>query len=582
MDLNGFSPAFKYEPFENSAESANEQISTANFITKLNSPEKTVHPLLIDTSRCETFHYDTLPKISSEYHHTDVSDVDSSYKSSDSMDVEELSGTSTDDSVKQDLFCNVTVSCLQSYDDLEKTCNSMGLRFVDSTKDECLLKITEDMKSEYNLKSCSVKCLQSIEDLEKECEKLNLYFNSGKVYEVDMILEDKIEEGEKFYLVKWKNYELKYNTWEPEYHLTGCQVLISYYESIRKSSPQLTKDMLVHFISDLTTRKPYDFLTLTKLCNIISDTSEDRCDNTTITQLRLKVKKVFEIPHAKLFKIKNKLLELMRFSEKRKCVLLNLKEWEKNLNYYNPSPYIEVENNVDLEIAPDGFQFIFDYMANDIEICEEPVAFCDCDDCYSDRKSCCPLDSDAHFAYNKYRRLQLLPGYPVYECNKKCKCGKDCINRVVQNGQHVKVAIFRTSNGCGWGLKTLETIQKDQFVLEYLGEILTSEEAELRGNIYDYVGRSYLFDLDYGEENCKYTVDAGHFGNASHFINHSCDPNLHVFAVWINQQDPHLPRLAFFAKRKINRGEELTFDYKMVKNHDRFGLQDSELEERIP
>ncbi|PRD28787.1 UNVERIFIED_CONTAM: Histone-lysine N-methyltransferase SUV39H1 [Trichonephila clavipes] len=112
--------------------------------------------------------------------------------------------------------------------------------------------------------------------------------------------------------------------------------------------------------------------------------------------------------------------------------------------------------------------------------------------------------------------------------------------------------------------------------------ILTSEEAEMRGNIYDYVERSYLFDLDYGEENCKYTVDAGHYGNAAHFINHSCNPNLHVFAVWINNQDPQLPRLAFFAKKKINRGEELTFDYKMVKNHDKFGRQNSRLEERIP
>lgn len=31
--------------------------------------------------------------------------------------------------------------------------------------------------------------------------------------------------------------------------------------------------------------------------------------------------------------------------------------------------------------------------------------------------------------------------------------------------------------------------------------------------------------------------------------------------VWINTQDRSLPRLAFFASRDINVGEELTFDY---------------------
>lgn len=51
-------------------------------------------------------------------------------------------------------------------------------------------------------------------------------------------------------------------------------------------------------------------------------------------------------------------------------------------------------------------------------------------------------------------------------------------------------------------------------------------------------------------------------------LNHfQCDPNLHVFAVWINEEDPNLPRLAFFAKRRILKGEELTFDYKMQKDY---------------
>ena len=44
-------------------------------------------------------------------------------------------------------------------------------------------------------------------------------------------------------------------------------------------------------------------------------------------------------------------------------------------------------------------------------------------------------------------------------------------------------------------------------------------------------------------------VDAAHYGNLSHFINHSCDPNLSIFNVYINCLDPNLPQLCLFARR---------------------------------
>lgn len=53
-------------------------------------------------------------------------------------------------------------------------------------------------------------------------------------------------------------------------------------------------------------------------------------------------------------------------------------------------------------------------------------------------------------------------------------------------------------------------------------QIITSEEAERRGQIYDRQGATYLFDLDYVED--VYTVDAAYYGNISHFVNHSVSP----------------------------------------------------------
>ncbi|KFM76056.1 Histone-lysine N-methyltransferase SUV39H2, partial [Stegodyphus mimosarum] len=187
------------------------------------------------------------------------------------------------------------------------------------------------------------------------------------------------------------------------------------------------------------------------------------------------------MPNSELCPISNSLEQIMLLYECRKVVLVKTAEWETSINSLNPTAFIKVENDVDLEEPPVDFQFIHDYISLNVDIHRQPLAFCCCDNCYENRHSCCPKDSDGHFAYDRYRRLMLLPGYPIYECNKLCKCPPTCVNRVVQHGQKVKVAIFRTSNGCGWGLKSLEMIQKDQFVLEYLGEIF---ENFLRPNAF--------------------------------------------------------------------------------------------------
>ena len=51
--------------------------------------------------------------------------------------------------------------------------------------------------------------------------------------------------------------------------------------------------------------------------------------------------------------------------------------------------------------------------------------------------------------------------------------------------------------------------------------MITYEEAERRGKNYDANGMTYLFDLDYNDSDAQFTVDAGIYGNVSHFVNHS-------------------------------------------------------------
>lgn len=106
----------------------------------------------------------------------------------------------------------------------------------------------------------------------------------------------------------------------------------------------------------------------------------------------------------------------------------------------------------------------------------------------------------------------------------------------------------------------------------YLGEIITAEEADRRRANSAVSQRKdvYLFALD------KFTdpdsldlrlngppleVDGEFMSGPTRFINHSCDPNLRIFARVGDHADKHIHDLALFAIKDIQRGEELTFDY---------------------
>uniref|UniRef100_A0A8C3UQL6 Suppressor of variegation 3-9 homolog 1 n=1 Tax=Catharus ustulatus TaxID=91951 RepID=A0A8C3UQL6_CATUS len=213
-----------------------------------------------------------------------------------------------------------------------------------------------------------------------------------------------------------------------------------------------------------------------------------------------------------------------------------LRRWEQHLNLTRShSGRIAVENEVDLHGPPRDFVYCRDCLA------EATLA-----------GGLLPRSVAQQVRLQRGRAGEDQGGAAIYECNSRCRCGEECPNRVVQRGIRYDL------------LRTLQRIRKNSFVMEYVGEIITSEEAERRGQVYDRQGATYLFDLDYVED--VYTVDAAHYGNISHFVNHSCDPNLQVYNVFIENLDQRLPRIALFATRPIRAGEELTFDYNMHGN----------------
>ena len=58
-----------------------------------------------------------------------------------------------------------------------------------------------------------------------------------------------------------------------------------------------------------------------------------------------------------------------------------------------------------------------------------------------------------------------------------------------------------------------------------------------------------------------FVVDAKQQGNLGRYLNHSCSPNLDTQNVIVNTADLRFPTVAFFAKRNIQAGEELCWDY---------------------
>lgn len=383
--------------------------------------------------------------------------------------------------------------------------------------------------------------------------------NSAKLWEVEEIVQKRVQKNQQpLYLIKWKNWDSKYNTWEPLRNLVNCHDLLREFDEERQKLIHLFKARInfypnAHDAELLLAELRYKGIPIDDDSAIDMDKMYDD------------IRRYLEGPSGgkQEAKIKRLILHVL-LNELRQSQLDSLRDWESEMNNITRGkPIIRVENLIDLESAPQDFYYIDNYLPGvGVTIPDDPPIGCECDVCET-KSSCCFKQNGQSLPYTSANRIRVPPGTPIYECNKRCTCDLSCRNRVVQRGTDTQLCIFRTDNGRGWGVRTLRAIKKGTFVAQYVGEVISSEEAEKRGKEYDVTGRTYLFDLDYNETDgqCPYTVDAAVYGNVSHFINHSCDPNLAVYAIWINCLDPNLPNLALFAIKDIKQHEELTFDY---------------------
>ncbi|ESZ98069.1 hypothetical protein SBOR_1600 [Sclerotinia borealis F-4128] len=205
------------------------------------------------------------------------------------------------------------------------------------------------------------------------------------------------------------------------------------------------------------------------------------------------------------------------------------------------------------EEAASVFQVIKDciYGAKHMGASDHDALDCDCPEEYSDGKNdACGEDSDC---INRLTKMECGGGH------KDCNCGAACQNQRFQRKQYAKVSVIKTDKK-GYGLRANTDLHPDDFIFEYIGEVINEPTFRKRTIQYDQEGIKHFYFMSLTKHEF---VDATKKGNLGRFCNHSCNPNCYVDKWVVGEK----LRMGIFAERTIKAGEELVFNY----NVDRYG-----------
>ncbi|XP_067616935.1 histone-lysine N-methyltransferase Set8 [Eurosta solidaginis] len=119
----------------------------------------------------------------------------------------------------------------------------------------------------------------------------------------------------------------------------------------------------------------------------------------------------------------------------------------------------------------------------------------------------------------------------------------------------MKVAYFE---GKGRGIVADRHFQRGEFVVEYIGDLISMTEASEREKRYALDENAGCYMYYFKHKNQQYCIDATEdTGKLGRLVNHSRNGNLITKVVVVKQR----PHLILLAKDDIEPGEELTYDY---------------------
>ncbi|XP_039036676.1 histone-lysine N-methyltransferase EZA1-like isoform X2 [Hibiscus syriacus] len=185
-------------------------------------------------------------------------------------------------------------------------------------------------------------------------------------------------------------------------------------------------------------------------------------------------------------------------------------------------------------------------------------------------KSCKNRFRGCHCAKSQCRSRQC----PCFAAGRECdpdvcrncwvSCGGDSLGEPPKRGdgqcgnmrlllrQQQRILLAK-SDVAGWGAFLKNSVNKNDYLGEYTGELISHREADKRGKIYDRANSSFLFDL-----NDQYVLDAYRKGDKLKFANHSSNPNCYAKVMLVAGDH----RVGIFAKERIEASEELFYDYR--------------------
>lgn len=356
------------------------------------------------------------------------------------------------------------------------------------------------------------------------------------------------------FLVKWDGFPPSENTLEPFEHVSHAEILQEYVkrkfemhqDRIDAAVEKLAMEAKPHFEAYQKKTKMFIMKKLAKF-----DVLHFKCN------ILAYIYTYEKIPHWCLFlrHLRSQCV-LYKFFEKadkenemNKSFLTKIMKKEKNVFK------VTAENKLDYDAIPQ-----FEYLRNvDFPKKSKSNLGCQCVEACNESSNCCPSFLGVKNVYDVDGRICALSHQMIVECNDYCACDRSCPNRPKQT--RFNLCVFKTPDR-GWAVKTLETIPAGTFVIQYTGELIGIAEAKKRARVYKKLGITYLFDLDYNEQNeATYSLDATYKGNLSRFINHSCNANLQTWPATSCNDMPDTHRLYYFSLRTIRAGEELTVDY---------------------
>ncbi|KAK0385844.1 hypothetical protein NLU13_7021 [Sarocladium strictum] len=201
--------------------------------------------------------------------------------------------------------------------------------------------------------------------------------------------------------------------------------------------------------------------------------------------------------------------------------------------------------------ACSAFQVISDclYGSKNLGSTDNDSFDCDCREEWVDGENlACGEDSDC---INRATKM---------ECTADAgTCGGSCQNQRFQRREYADVSVIDTEKK-GFGLRTDSDLQANDFIFEYIGEVINEPTFRRRMLQYDQEGIKHFYFMSLSKSEF---VDATRKGNLGRFCNHSCNPNCYVDKWVVGDK----LRMGIFALRKIAAGEELVFNY----NVDRYG-----------